>query len=155
MDKETLLMTIVRNMLETKGDHELHFVAATDTVYHALEVMAQYQIGAVLVMDADRFVGIFSERDYARKVILQGHESKHTQVKEIMTSEMVTVTPEMTADQCMALMTKYHIRHLPVVKDDRLIGLVSIGDVVKQLLANHQSTIAELENYILGTGYGR
>jgi CBS domain-containing protein len=148
-------MTIVRNLLDTKGDQELHFVAATDTVYRALEVMAQYQIGAVLVMDAERFVGIFSERDYARKIILKGYESKSTQVKEIMTTEMVTVTPEMTADQCMALMTQYHIRHLPVVMDGRVIGLVSIGDVVKQLLANSQSTITELENYIMGTGYGR
>jgi CBS domain-containing protein len=148
-------MANVRNMLETKGDQELRFVAATDSVYHALEVMAQYQIGAVMVMEAEHFVGIFSERDYARKIILKGHDSKSTQVKEIMTSEMVTVTPETSADQCMALMTKYHIRHLPVVKDDRLIGLVSIGDVVKQVIANRESTIIELENYIMGTGYGR
>ena len=148
-------MANVRNILETKGDQELRFVAATDSVYHALEVMAQHQIGAVLVMDAERFVGIFSERDYARKIILKGHDSKSTQVKEIMTSEMVTVAPETSAEQCMALMTKYHIRHLPVVKDDRLIGLVSIGDVVKQVIANRESTITELENYIMGTGYGR
>jgi CBS domain-containing protein len=148
-------MTTVQNMLVEKGDQELHFVAATDTVYHALEVMAQYQIGAVLVMEADHFVGIFSERDYARKVILKGHESKTMLVKEIMTSEMITATPETTAEECMALMTKYHIRHLPVVKDGRLIGLVSIGDVVKQVIASHENTIAELEHYILGTGYGR
>lgn len=148
-------MAIVRSMLEAKGDHDLHFVAATDSVFHALEVMAQYEIGAVLVMDAERFVGIFSERDYARKVILKGHESKSLQVKDIMTSEMVTVTPETAAEQCMALMTQYHIRHLPVVQEGRLIGIISIGDVVKQVLANCQSTITELENYILGTGYGR
>lgn len=148
-------MTTVRKMLDEKGDQNIYSVAATDTVYHALEVMAQHQIGAVLVMDAEHFVGIFSERDYARKVILKGQGSKSMLVKEIMTSEMVTVTPETSAEQCMALMTKYHIRHLPVVKDDRLIGLVSIGDVVKQVIANRESTITELENYIMGTGYGR
>jgi CBS domain-containing protein len=142
-------------MLTEKGDQELRFVAANDTVYHALEVMAQYQIGAVLVMDADRFVGILSERDYARKIILKGHESKATLVKDIMTAEMVTVTPETTAEECMGLMTKYHIRHLPVVKEGRLIGLISIGDVVKTVIASKESTIAELEHYILGTGYGR
>lgn len=148
-------MPTVKQMLAEKGDQELHFVAADDTVYHALEVMAQHQIGAVLVMDAEQFVGILSERDYARKVILKGQESKTIQVKEIMTSEMVTVTPETTDEQCMALMTKYHIRHLPVVTDGRLIGLVSIGDVVKTVIASKENTIEELEHYILGTGYGR
>jgi CBS domain-containing protein len=148
-------MPTVQQMLAEKGDQELHFVAADDTVYRALEIMAQHQIGAVLVMDAEQFVGILSERDYARKIILKGHESKATPVKEIMTSEMVTVTPETTGEQCMALMTKYHIRHLPVVVDSRLIGLVSIGDVVKTVIASKETTIEELEHYILGTGYGR
>jgi CBS domain-containing protein len=148
-------MTTVRYMMDEKGDQVIHSVAAGETVYHALEVMAQYDIGAVLVTDNDHFVGIFTERDYARKVILKGHESKIMLIKEIMTSELVTVTPEMSAEQCMALMTKYKVRHLPVIQNDHVIGLVSIGDVVKQVIASHKSTIAELENYILGTGYGR
>jgi CBS domain-containing protein len=148
-------MTTVRNLLEGKGDQTLHSVAATDSVFHALEVMAQHDIGAVLVTDSEHFVGILTERDYARKVILKGHDSKSMHVKDIMTAELVTVTPEMSADYCMALMTKYKIRHLPVISEGRVTGLVSIGDVVKQVIANHESTIAELENYILGTGYGR
>jgi CBS domain-containing protein len=148
-------MTTVRKMLDEKGTQDIYSVAATDTVYHALEVMAQHDIGGVMVTDADRFVGIFTERDYARKVILKGQVSKTMHIKNIMTTEMVTVTPEATAEQCMELMTKYKIRHLPVVKNERVIGLVSIGDVVKQVIANHKSTITELENYIMGTGYGR
>jgi CBS domain-containing protein len=147
-------MITVRNLLEAKGDGTLRVVSANDTVYHALEVMAQFDIGAVLVMDNEHFVGILTERDYARKVILKGHESKTLHVKDIMTSELVTITPEMTADYCMALMTKYKIRHLPVIDGGRLIGLVSIGDVIKQVIAKCESTIADLENYILGTGYG-
>lgn len=148
-------MSTVRNMLEEKGDAAIHSVDCSDTVYHALEVMAEHQIGAVMVTDGDHYVGIFTERDYARKVILKGHDSRTTHMKQIMTSELITVTPDASAEKCMALMTKYHVRHLPVVEDGRIIGLISIGDVVKQVIANRESTIAELENYILGTGYGR
>jgi CBS domain-containing protein len=147
-------MTTVRKMLDEKGSQDIYSVSATDTVYHALEVMAQHDIGGVLVTDADHYVGIFTERDYARKVILKGKVSKTTQIKNIMTTEMVTVTPESSAEQCMALMTKYKIRHLPVIKDDKVIGLISIGDVVKRVIANRESTITELENYITGSGYG-
>lgn len=148
-------MSTVRKMLEEKGDAAIHSVDCSDTVYHALEVMAEHQIGAVMVTDGDRYAGIFTERDYARKIILKGHDSRTTHMKEIMTSELITVTPDASAEKCMALMTKYHVRHLPVVEDGRIIGLISIGDVVKQVIANRESTIAELENYILGTGYGR
>jgi CBS domain-containing protein len=142
-------------MLEAKGDAAIHSVACSDTVYHALEVMAEHQVGAVMVTDGDHYAGIFTERDYARKIILKGHDSRSTPLCDIMTTELVTVTPETSAEQCMGLMTKYHIRHLPVVDGGRITGLISIGDVVKQLIANRESTIAELENYILGTGYGR
>lgn len=147
-------MSTVRTILEEKGD-TIYAVDCSDTVYRALEVMAEHNIGAVLVSEGDRYVGIFTERDYARRIILKGHDSRTTQLKDIMTRELVTVTPDTSAEQCMALMTKYHIRHLPVVEEGRIIGLVSIGDVVKQLIANRESTIEELENYILGTGYGR
>lgn len=147
-------MSTVRTILEEKRD-TIYAVDCSDTVYRALEVMAEHNIGAVLVSEGDRYVGIFTERDYARRIILKGHDSRTTQLKDIMTRELVTVTPDMSAEQCMALMTKYHIRHLPVVEDGRIIGLVSIGDVVKQVIANRESTIEELENYILGTGYGR
>jgi CBS domain-containing protein len=142
-------------MLEEKGDAAIHSVDCSDTVYHALEVMAEHQIGAVMVMDGDHYVGIFTERDYARKIILKGHDSRTTRMRDIMTSELITVNPDTSAEQCMELMTRYHVRHLPVVEGGRIIGLISIGDVVKQVIANRESTIAELENYILGTGYGR
>ncbi len=148
-------MPTVRSMLEAKGDAAIHSVACSDTVYHALEVMAEHQVGAVMVTDGDHYAGIFTERDYARKIILKGHDSRTTSICEIMTTELVTVTPETSAEQCMGLMTKYHIRHLPVIEGGRITGLISIGDVVKELIANRESTIAELENYILGTGYGR
>ncbi len=148
-------MPTVRSMLEEKGEAAIHSVACSDTVYHALEVMAEHQIGAVMVTDGDHYAGIFTERDYARKVILKGHDSRTTLIRDIMTSELITVNPDTSAEQCMALMTKYHVRHLPVVEGGRIIGVISIGDVVKQVIANRESTIAELENYILGTGYGR
>ncbi|MFO7585981.1 MAG: CBS domain-containing protein [Anaerolineales bacterium] len=148
-------MPNVRKMLEEKGDAAIHSVKCSDTVYHALEVMAEHQIGAVLVTEDERYVGIFSERDYARKLILKGHDSRTTHIRDIMTAEMVTINPDTSAEECMAIMTKYHVRHLPVVEENRIIGLISIGDVVKQVIASRESTITELENYILGTGYGR
>ncbi len=148
-------MPTVRKMLAEKGDIAIHSVQCSDTVYHALEVMAEHQVGAVLVTEDDRYVGIFSERDYARKIILKGHDSRTTPIKDIMTTEMVTINPETSAEECMALMTKYHVRHLPVVEENRIIGLISIGDVVKQVIASRENTITELENYIMGTGYGR
>jgi len=148
-------MPTVRSILEEKGDAAIHSVDCSDTVYHALEVMAEHNIGAVMVAEGDQYVGIFTERDYARKIILKGHDSRTTHMRDIMTSELITINPDTSAEQCMALMTKYHVRHLPVVEGGRIIGLISIGDVVKQVIANRESTIAELENYILGTGYGR
>jgi CBS domain-containing protein len=143
-------MTTVRKLMDSKEKHETYSIAATETVYHALEMMAKENIGAVLVTEGERIVGICSERDYARKVILKGHDSRTTQVKEIMTEEMVTVHPETTLEQCMLLMTKYHVRHLPVVDDGHLIGLVSIGDVVQSVIADKENLISDLQNYIEG-----
>ncbi|MCG2786512.1 MAG: CBS domain-containing protein [Anaerolineae bacterium] len=143
-------MTTVRKLMDSKEKHETYSIAATETVYHAIEMMAKENIGAVLVTEGERIVGICSERDYARKVILKGHDSRTTQVKEIMTEEMVTVHPETTLEQCMVLMTNYHVRHLPVVDDGHLIGLVSIGDVVQSVIADKENLISDLQDYIEG-----
>ena len=148
-------MSTVRKLLHDKGESELVSVAATDTVFHALEVMAEKNTGAVLVTDGDQYVGILTERDYARKVVLKGHDSKHLPVRDIMTREMVMVKPETTVDQCVELMTKYHVRHLPVVENERVIGMVSLRRIALAMIERHKSTIIELENYIMGTGYGR
>lgn len=144
-------MLTVRALIKKKEGQLPVSVTADDTVFHALEVMAEKNIGAVLVTEGDRYVGIFSERDYARKVILQNRESRYTKVKEIMTEKMITAKPDTTLEQCMELMTKYHIRHLPVVADERLISLISIGDVVSALISEKQSYIENLEEYIYGT----
>ncbi len=144
-------MPTVRDLLKKKEHKTPISVAASDTVFHALEVMAEYNIGAVLVAEGDRYVGIFSERDYARKIILKGLESKKTPVSEIMTREMITVTPQTTVEQCMELMTKYHVRHLPVVENEHLTSLISIGDVVHSIISEQQSYIENLEEYIHGT----
>ncbi|GAB4487428.1 MAG: CBS domain-containing protein [Anaerolineales bacterium] len=144
-------MPTVRDLIKKKESKTPISVASTDTVFHALEVMAKHNIGAVLVSEGDRYVGIFSERDYARKIILKGLESKKTPVAEIMTREMITVTPATTVEQCMELMTKYHVRHLPVVEEGHLTGLVSIGDVVHSIISEQKSYIENLEEYIHGT----
>lgn len=143
-------MKTVANMLQLKGP-EVWSVAPTDSVYEALQLMAEKGIGAVAVMDGDSLVGILSERDYARKVILADRSSKETHVDEIMTSRVVVVSAEHTSEDCMALMTEKHIRHLPVVDGDRMIGLVSIGDVVQATISEKEFIIAQLERYIAGT----
>jgi CBS domain-containing protein len=136
----------VRDMLRGKSD--VYSVAPDDTVYDALRLMADKNIGAVLVRSAERIEGIFSERDYARKVILLGKTSRETLVSEIMTARVISVEPEWTADQCMALMTEKRIRHLPVIERDRLVGVISIGDVVRAVVEDQQFTISSLERYI-------
>jgi CBS domain-containing protein len=123
-------------------------VPPTATVFEALQRMAEHNIGAVLVMHGDRLVGIFSERDYARKVSLRGLTSKTAPVGELMTGKVVTVTAAWTAEQCMALMTEQHIRHLPVVEGDRVVGVVSIGDVVKSVVDEQHFMIGQLVHYI-------
>ena len=126
-------------------------VAPIDTVFHALTLMAQHDIGALLVLDGERLVGIFSERDYARKVILHGKNSKETLVREIMSDRVAYVTPATTLDECMALMTERHFRHLPVLSEaDEVLGIISIGDLVKETISDQQMIISELERYITG-----
>lgn len=146
-------MNTVRNLLESKMSAENFSVSATDTVLFALKVMAEKNIGAVFVTDSKRIIGIFTERDYVRKGELEGRTAQATLVKEVMTRNMYSVTTDTTVEQCMALMNTHHIRHLPVVENDQLIGLVSIRDVVTTALENKESEIKGLENYIMGSGF--
>jgi CBS domain-containing protein len=136
----------VRDMLRGKSD--LYSVAPGDTVFTALRLMADRNIGAVLVRSNEKLEGIFSERDYARKVVLLGKMSRETLVSEIMTTRVISVEPNWTADQCMALMTEKRIRHLPVMDQGRLVGVISIGDVVRAVVDEQQFTIDALQRYI-------
>ena len=122
------------------------------TVYRALEYMAEKNIGAVPVVTEDSLVGIFSERDYARKCILMGRSSRETLVSELMSSPVITIPPELSVEECLALMTERQIRHLPVMQDDRMIGIVSIGDIGKAMIAEQRVAIRDLEGYITGSG---
>ncbi len=139
----------VKDILNVKG-HQVWSVTPQDSVFKALEVMAEHDIGAVLVMEGEKLCGILSERDYARKVILLGRASRHTPVREIMTRDVMTVGPEEGIEQCMGLMTRYHIRHLPVVEGDQVIGVVSIGDVVKAVIEDQAFLLDQMEAYISG-----
>lgn len=142
-------MGTVRSVLQVKGS-DVWSVAPDATVYQALELMAEKNVGALLVIDEGGPVGVVSERDYARKVVLKGRASKDTPVSTIMTQRVVYVRPEQTMEDCMALMTDKHIRHLPVIEDERVIGVISIGDVVKEIIAEQEFMIQQLENYITG-----
>jgi len=147
---EPIMTTTVRRMLSSKSD--VYAVKPEDTIYEALRLMADKNIGAVLVLSDQEINGILSERDYARKVALVGKTSKETPVREIMTTSVICVDPGWTADQCMTLMTEKHIRHLPVVENGRVVGVISIGDVVRAVVDEHQFTIKSLESYILSGG---
>lgn len=139
-------MTSVRQMLRNKTD--VYAVSPDDTVYDALMLMADRNIGSVLVMEGGELRGILTERDYARKGILQGRASKDTKVGEIMTPRIICVAPGVTADECMVLMTDQRVRHLPVMEGGRVVGLISIGDVVRAILDEQRSTIDALQSYI-------
>jgi len=142
-------MTAIKEILDNKG-HAVWSVKPSDSVYHALEQLAEKGIGALCVVDdSGQLAGFFSERDYARKVILKGKDSVNTPVAEIMATELVTVTPETSVDECMNLMTDNKIRHLPVLENGNLVGLVSIGDLVKHIIAHQEQTISQLEQYII------
>lgn len=125
-------------------------IGPDDTVYRALEVMAEKNVGALPVIDAERLIGIFSERDYARKCILTGRHSEETPVRDLMSSPVVTIDPDFSIDECLAMMTDRQFRHLPVVIDGRLVGMVSIGDIGKWIISEQRSEIRDLEGYIRG-----
>jgi CBS domain-containing protein len=142
-------MPTAHDILRFKG-RTVHSVRPTDTVLSALGVMAEHDVGAVLVLDGDQLVGILSERDYARKVALAGLSSKDAPVSAIMTQELVWVAPQRSVDECMTLMTERRVRHLPVLDGQRVVGLISIGDLVKATIDEQAFTIRELKNYIAG-----
>ncbi len=142
-------MQIVGQLLRVKGT-EIFSVAPQDSVLHAIEVMATRHVGALLVMNQGSLVGIISERDYARKVILKNRSSHDTPVSDIMTSPAISVTPEDTVHRCMELMTEGRFRHLPVVKNGRVLGILSIGDLVKAVIQEQTEHIEQLERYIAG-----
>jgi CBS domain-containing protein len=142
-------MKPVRELLRIKGQ-EIWSVSPDTPVYDALKLMAEKNVGALLVLDGDKLAGILSERDYARKVILKGKASKNTPAREIMSENVVCVTPKQSVAECMALMTDKHFRHLPVIEDGKLVGVISIGDVVKAIISEQKFVIEQLEHYIAG-----
>lgn len=140
-------MKTVRQLLQSKGS-KVFSIAPDARVFEALKLMADKNIGALVVLDGGRLAGIITERDYARKVILHGKSSHDIPVREIMSETVLTVQPGQTVEDCMALMTEKRVRHLPVVEGDRLVGLLSIGDFVKEVIADQEQTIKQLESYI-------
>jgi len=146
-------MRYVTDLLDEKG-RTVWSVSPDSSVYDALKLMSQKEIGAVLVLEDDRLVGIFSERDYARKVILKGKSSRSTPVCEIMSRKVAYVRPDQSVEECMAFMTKERIRHLPVLEGEQLAGLISIGDVVKAVISAQGMEIKQLETYVTGLLHG-
>jgi CBS domain-containing protein len=143
-------MTSVAQVLKSKPNQDVFTIEATDSVYNAIKIMADKQIGALIVKENGAIAGIVTERDYARKIVLMDRSSKTTPVRDIMSTAVRFVRPEQTTDECMALMTERRMRHLPVLDNDQLIGMVSIGDLVKNIIAEQQFTIQQLEHYIHG-----
>ena len=145
-------MTAVAEILKSKSDNTVHAIAPGDSVLDALQRMAEKHIGALLVMQGESIVGIFTDRDYARKIALMGRTSAVTLVRDVMTADVMYVRPTQTSQECMALMTENRLRHLPVVEADKLLGLISIGDLVKDIISEQQFIIEQLEHYITGGG---
>lgn len=147
-------MTTVRKILDEKAEAKIYTVPSNSSVFYTLQVMCEGNIGAVLVTEGEKIVGIFTERDYAREGEVKGRFAKDTIVSDVMTSQMVLIKPETTLEECAELMRKYHVRHLPVLENGRVVGIVSIRRLAEALLEEEQGTIGKLESYILGSGYG-
>jgi CBS domain-containing protein len=143
------LQDTINLVLKSKGS-QVYSIEPEASVYQAIEAMAEKGVGALLVISGGKLVGVLSERDYARKVILKGRLSKETPVSEIMTGKVIAGSPSDTVDECMRVMTDHHIRHLPVVEGERVVGMLSIGDLVKWIISAHEATIDNLHNYISG-----
>lgn len=143
-------MSTVRQLLDKKPANEIYSITPDASVFECIETMAEKGVGALLVLDGDKLVGIVSERDYARKVILKGRSSKDTPVKDIMTEKVLIVAPDRTTDEAMAIMTEKRIRHLPVMDGDTLLGIFSVGDVIKDMVSEREYIIEQLESYIKG-----
>ncbi len=142
-------MKTVKHILDAKGS-DVFSVAPSDTVYDAVKNMAEKSVGALIVLDGEKLVGIVTERDYARKLVLEGRSSRDTSVADVMTRKILCVTPDRTVDECMALMTDKRARHLPVLDHKRVVGVVSIGDLVKAVISEQQILIDQLQHYIAG-----
>ncbi|NIM71684.1 MAG: CBS domain-containing protein [Gammaproteobacteria bacterium] len=140
-------MTTVKQLLQGKG-HEVWCIGPDASVYDAVAMMADKEVGALVIMEGESLVGVLSERDYARKVLLQGRSSKTTKIREIMTSRVAYARPEQSVEDCMAMMTEKRIRHLPVMEGEKLLGMISIGDLVKAIIEEQQHVIEQLEQYI-------
>jgi CBS domain-containing protein len=140
----------VHDVLKRKGQN-VWSIAPDASVYRAIEIMAEKRVGALLVMTGDQLVGIISERDYARKVVLKGRSSKETRIEEIMSSPVIAVDPKRSVDECMKVITDERVRHLPVIENQKVIGVVSIGDLVNWIISAQDHTIKQLQNYISGS----
>jgi len=141
-------MKTVKQLVDEKP-HKLLSITPSMSVFEALQKMAEFDVGALVILDEGRLVGIFSERDYARKLILHGKSSKETRVEEIMTTRVVCIGPDRSAEECMALMTDKRVRHLPVLEDRKVVAVISIGDVVREMIEDQKHTIEQLEQYIM------
>ncbi len=147
-------MSTVRILLKHKGSATIHAISPDSTTYEALQIMADHDIGAVTVMEGGRLLGLLTEREYARRIVLEGRKSRHTPVRETMRINLHTVNADTPIRECMRLMTHHKIRYLPVKDGEQLIGLVSIGDVIKSLLIEQESNVEHLQKYITGCDYG-
>lgn len=142
-------MKRIQTLLKKKG-YDVWSIAPDASVYDAIHLMAEKGVGALIVMDGPKLVGVISERDYARKIILEGRSSENTKISEIMSSEVITVGPDNRIEECMAMMTERRIRHLPVLDGDEVLGVISLGDLVKYIIAEQQFVIEQMERYING-----